>query len=344
MGIRGLNKLISQYANKSLSDKHISNFRGCKIAIDSEILIYKFRAGNDSVNSHIHGFIKNIFWYLSYDITPIYIFDGAPSAAKTNNVLVKRVNQKQRVNQRVAELEDKFTEQLNGVVDNGILSPEINETLDQLLNLQRRIQMSVTKDHKKECKYLLKLMGIPFIVAKEDAEALCVSLAYNGKVDYAYTDDSDALTYAAALMSKDDTKNVTIFKKSKTQDMITTIDVKLMLSELGLTAKSFVDMCILSGCDFCTSVPSIGPVKSYNFIKKHEIIETVISEEQFQLDSFQFQDARDIFYMDHSQEIEKSLDIGLLDEESLRTYLRGERNLDPEPIITRFKNSKILKN
>ena len=42
------------------------------------------------------------------------------------------------------------------------LSPEINDTLDQLFKIQRKMTfMTVTKNHRNECKYLLKLMGIP---------------------------------------------------------------------------------------------------------------------------------------------------------------------------------------
>ena len=96
MGIKGLNKLISQYAATALSQKHVSEFCGSRVAIDSEILIHKFRT-IESKNSHIFGFINNVFWHLENGIVPIYVFDGAPNSAKQSNVLTKRFTYKEQI-------------------------------------------------------------------------------------------------------------------------------------------------------------------------------------------------------------------------------------------------------
>ncbi len=347
MGIRGLNKLINQYANKSLSEKNISEFCGSKIAIDSEILMYKYRAGSKeqgtSTNSHIHGFINNVFWYLKHGITPIYVFDGIPNAAKKKNVLSKRYSNKERMFKRVEDLEDTFLEQLTHLEnytqdDTNPLSPEVNETLDQLLKLQRRLSvMTVTKNHKNECRYLLKLMGVPFINANEDAEALCVTLQQTNQVDYVYTEDTDALTYTAAQLTEVPESGPLLLKRGSSIDTVITVDLGILLKELKLTPDSFVDMCIMSGCDFCSSIPRIGPIKSYNYIKKYGDIETFLKETNIQApEGFNYNEAREIFKKDHSQEISKSLDLGKLNVEDLKKYLSEERKLNPMPIITRY--------
>ena len=112
MGIKGLNKLINQYAASAISQKHISEFCGTKVAIDSEILIHKYRSV-DQKNSHIFGFINNVFWHLENGIIPIYVFDGCPSAAKQANALSKRFTYKEQISRKVEELENKFVEQLD---------------------------------------------------------------------------------------------------------------------------------------------------------------------------------------------------------------------------------------
>ncbi len=269
MGIKGLNKLINQYAETALTQKHISEFCGSRVAIDSEILIHKFRTV-DSDNSHIFGFINNIFWHLENGIVPIYVFDGAPNIAKQSNVLVKRFTYKEQMYRKVEELENKFLEQLDDMTNKNFdmtknfdmsqednetryehtehehtehehtehehteLSPEINNTLDQLFKIQRKMSfMTVTKNHRNECKYLLKLMGIPFIVANEDAEALCVALQRKNLVDYIYTEDTDAIPYFVARLNEELEKSITSFKilrKGDTLDMVTVIDVKIIFT------------------------------------------------------------------------------------------------------------------
>lgn len=281
MGIRGLNKLINQYASKSLSEINISELCGSKIAIDSEILIYKYRAKDQTncENAHIYGFINNIFWYLKNGIVPVYVFDGLPSAAKRKHALSKRLSNKKKINEKIEELENVFLEQLAHIEkytqdEINPLSPEVNETLEEIFKLKRRINAtSVTKNHKNECKYLLKLMGIPFVNANEDAEALCVTLQKKGLVDYVYTEDTDAMTYTAAQLDTIPESGPKLLRKGTILNTVTSVDLAMLLKELEITPNEFVDMCIMSGCDFCTSIPKIGPIKSYNYIKKYGCIE-----------------------------------------------------------------------
>jgi len=346
MGIKGLNKLISQFASSAISLHNIDEFCGSKVAIDGEILIHKFRTV-ESKNSHIFGFLNNIFWHLRHGIIPIYVFDGAPNIAKQTNVLSKRLSFKEHMYQKAEELENKFVEQLDNI-DNtkstSVLSPEINDTLDQLFKIQRKMSfMTVTKNHRNECKYLLKLMGIPFIVANEDAEALCVSLHRKGQVDYIYTEDTDAITYFAASLvtSGISTKNIKILRKgfeSLDNDMVTVIDLNRILIDMELTPKSFVDMCILSGSDFCPTIPKIGPIKAYNYIKKYESLENFGMYSGITIpEDFKYQEARNIFYRDHCVSIEKSLNLEPLKHEDLKKYLFEERSLNPIPIIDKYR-------
>jgi flap endonuclease-1 len=350
MGIKGLNKLINQYASSSISQQHISEFCGSKVAIDSEILIHKYRS-MDSKNSHIFGFINNIFWHLENGIIPIYVFDGCPSAAKQANALSKRFTYREQISRKVEELENKFVEQLDNI-DNYPskdleLNPEINDTLDQLLKIQRKMTfMTVGKNHRNECKYLLKLMGIPFIVANEDAEAFCVTLQKKGIADYVYTEDTDIIPYFIASLEekienehKLESRPIKVLRKGYLNSMVTVIDINEILKKMNLSPRSFIDMCILSGCDFCTTITKIGPMKAYTYMQKYHSIENLKDIGICIPEDFKYQDARDIFFRSHDQYIEKSLDIGKINIEDLKTYLSEERGLNPVPIIDRYNKT-----
>ncbi len=342
MGIKGLNKLINQYAASAISQKHISEFCGSRVAIDSEILIHKYRS-IDSKNSHIFGFINNVFWHLENGIIPIYVFDGCPSVAKQTNALTKRFTYREQISRKAEELENKFVEQLDDIdkyPSEGIeLSPEINDTLDQLLKIQRKMTfMTVGKNHRNECKYLLKLLGIPFIVANEDAEAFCVTLQKQGIADYVYTEDTDIIPYFIASLdsSHNETIPIKILRKGYLNSMVTVIDVNEILKYMNLTPASFVDMCILSGCDFCTTISKIGPVKAYTYMQKYHSIENLNMIGICLPDDFKYQDARDIFFKNHNQNIEKPLELGVININDLKTYLLEERGLNPGPIIDKY--------
>ena len=121
--------------------------------------------------------------------------------------------------------------------------------------------------------------------------------------------------------------------------MVTVIDVNEILFKMNLTPKAFVDMCILCGCDFCSTLPRIGPIKAYSYIQKYNSIESLRSIGICFPDDFRYQDARDIFFRNHDQPIEKSLDLGTININDLKTYLIEERGLNPQPIIERYYKS-----
>jgi flap endonuclease-1 len=350
MGIKGLNKLINQYASSAISQKHISEFRGSKVAIDSEILIHKYRS-MDSKNSHIFGFINNVFWHLENGIVPIYVFDGCPSAAKQANALTKRFTYREQITRKVEELENKFVEQLDNIdkfpsegKDSVELNPEINDTLDQLLKIQRKMTfMTVGKGHRNECKYLLKLLGIPFIIANEDAEAFCVTLQKQGIADYVYTEDTDIIPYFIASLEPNHdttlTESIKILRKGYLNSMVTVIDINEILRKMNMSPKSFIDMCILSGCDFCTTITRIGPVKAYMYMQKYHSIEALKNIGICIPEDFKYQDARDIFFKKHDDNIEKSLGLGTINIDDLKTYLLEERGINPGPIIDKYQKT-----
>ena len=58
----------------------------------------------------------------------------------------------------------------------------------------------MTREHNAEAQKLLKLMGVPYIIAPTEAEAQCAVLAKAGKVFAAASEDMDTLTFASPVL------------------------------------------------------------------------------------------------------------------------------------------------
>jgi flap endonuclease-1 len=347
MGIKGLNKIINQHVPEAIYQSDISNFKGSKVAIDSELLLHKFRS-NESVNSHVFGFIINIFWYLKNGIIPVYVFDGSPNAAKQNNAIRTRSTYKEQLYQKAGDIESKL-EKHSEYDNNGAGNPlgeEFNTLYDKLYKIQKKMTcMSVSKKHRNECKYLLKLMGVPYIIANDDAEAYCVYLQRQGHVDYVYTEDTDVIPYYIASVMNDGNINKPIkyfkttnysknpynlrkFSKTNKFDSITVVDVSLIINKLGMSNESFIDMCILCGCDYCPQFPKINHEKAFNYIKKYETIENFINSGVYVPPDFKYKEAREIFYLNNNINLDKPFCLEQFDNEGLKKYLSEEREIN----------------
>ena len=42
----------------------------------------------------------------------------------------------------------------------------------------------------------------------------------------------------------------------------------------------FIDMCILCGCDYCPTIPKVGPVRAMKYIHKYKSIENLINSDE----------------------------------------------------------------
>ena len=109
MGIRDLKKLIKKNAPGSLIKIELSTLSGTKVAIDSSILLYKYRYLYSSDDFHIIGFKNKIKELTSYEIVPVFIFDGKPPDAK-QKVLKARSEKKENTINKIKELTQELPE------------------------------------------------------------------------------------------------------------------------------------------------------------------------------------------------------------------------------------------
>ncbi|RKP06043.1 5'-3' exonuclease [Thamnocephalis sphaerospora] len=67
---------------------------------------------------------------------------------------------------------------------------------------------------------------------------------------------------------------------------------------LGMTRAQFVDMCILCGTDFSSTLEKVGPIRAVELIQKHGSIEKIleaVGEKHPPREGFDFAQARRVF-------------------------------------------------
>lgn len=129
--------------------------------------------------SHLMGMFYRTLRMVDNGIKPLYVFDGAPPKLKSGE-LARRYMRKQEANEGLEEAKE-------------------TGTAEDVEKFSRRT-VRVTKEHNAECQRLLKLMGIPYLIAPTEAEAQCAVLARAGKVYAAASEDMDTLCFDSPIL------------------------------------------------------------------------------------------------------------------------------------------------
>lgn len=279
MGIRGLSSLIKKYAPNSMKTQSFTYFKNCIVAIDTSILLYKFRYSNDNPNSHLNGFLNKCLSYIKNGILPIFILDGKPPPEK-DITINKRNKTKEKIEKRIDELKNNINKQNK------------KETLEKIEKLNKQI-ITVNKTHHNESKELLSSLGFTVISSPGEAEAVCASLQKENIVNFTYSDDMDVLPLGCKKVLRTNNK----------RNSFIIIDLEKVLDELKLNFKEFIDLCILCGCDYCSSIPKMSSEKAYELILKYRTIENIIeNNKEYEIPkNFNFKAARKIF--NHNQQV-----------------------------------------
>ena len=242
MGIHSLTKLITQKSPNSIQHVNLFTLKGKRIAIDTSIFLYKslinvryngdyLRNKEGKIMSHIYGLFNKIVLLKSYGIEPIFIFDGKPPDEK-KDVLDTR-------NKRVKDCKNKI-EQSN--------DPNEKKKLE-------KSTIRITKEHINDLEILFQKMGISYIHATGEAEAYAAELCRINYVDAVMSEDMDTLVYDCPMLIRS-----CLDKSLKKTDNVTTFNIDTIKKDMQMTIDEFIDLCILCGCDYCTTIPKIHSI------------------------------------------------------------------------------------
>ncbi|XP_055920189.1 DNA excision repair protein ERCC-5 homolog [Eupeodes corollae] len=165
--------------------------------------------------------------------------------------------------------EKKSTEELEDMAST--LAKEKRD-LEKERNRQGRMGMTITEKMNSECMELLRLFGVPFIVAPMEAEAQCAFLDTVQLTNGTITDDSDIWLFGGRTVYKNffaQNKHVMEFKCDTIQ------------SSFNVDRNKLIQLALLVGSDYTTGINGIGAVTAL------EILATFTPKDLAQVDPSQ---------------------------------------------------------
>lgn len=275
MGIKDVLKYLRTNCKKGCRSRALEKFSGKVIAIDGPKffwarwkIAYKNVLDNmDYIDDYpdpelalqecFESFSEFLIKWMNLNIVPVFVFDGEPRLEKLD---LKKVR------------DDKF--KTSGEKAKKLLERVRNqdplEVDDKLLTELRSALYESAKPVYKHLlffKDFLNELGLPWFQALHDAEQLCAILVIEGYAAAAYTDDQDIFAFGCPEV---------ITKMTNYRDNeVEYIDLNKVLDEMEITYFQFVDICILTGCDFNKKLDGIGFITAYKLVKAYGSIDNI---------------------------------------------------------------------
>lgn len=234
MGIYQLNAFLQNKCKDSIQKRSFKYLKGKKIVIDTSIYLYKY-AKNNCI---IEGMYKMISMLLYYEIVPIFIFDGKPPKEKYE-LLDARRNKKK-------EAENKYNSLKSMLEKSGKSESDIERNI--LLNNYKNIFVKIYKNDIHEVQEMMKLFGVEYYTAKNEADELCAYMVHTKKAWGCMTEDMDLFVYGCKYVLR-----YTSFVSNTT----VIYDFNKIITDLHMSENDFREMCIMSGTDYNKGYGSI---------------------------------------------------------------------------------------
>lgn len=311
MGIKNFSLLLKDKTDsRAFMKMNIEDFYGKRIAIDLNNIMYRYFSSylkeeiyqTDIVVSDINrervvhkwimGILDFALLWIEHGITPIFVLDGQTRKEK-EDTKQKRIGEKKKARDASQDLLFKIRN------TKSLFDINVNDVSELRKHLSKDVSLRV--EEVALLKETLKDFKFPVLDAPYDSEQLCCSLAIEGKVEAVYSTDMDCLVYGTPYLITD------FDKENRDHLQLNVISLAKTLDSLQLGFNSFVDLCIMCGCDFNQNMPKIGPKRSYDLIKDYESIDYLPS--QYPIDILEHQKCREIFSYSPSNISESQLNM-----------------------------------
>jgi flap endonuclease-1 len=248
---------------------------GKKIAIDAYNSIYAFlsiirdrmtgeplKDSKGNVTSHLSGLFYRNANLIENGIKPVWVFDGEPPEFKKKTIEARAAAKE--------EARKKWEEALERGEEAITYAQATSKLTDKMV---------------EDSKQLLDAMGIPWIQAPSEGEAMCSHLCKKNVVYASGSQDSDALLFGSPRL----VRNLSITGRRKVPKKEEYIEIKPemieleeVLSSLGITREQLIIMGILIGTDYNPGIEKVGPKTALKLVKEHKTLKKILEKVEWQ--------------------------------------------------------------
>jgi len=233
------------------------------VAVDAYNILYQFLTtirGYDGgqlmnskgmVTSHIQGLFSRVAALMQFDIKLVFVFDGKPPKLKQGTLDGRRGRKDEAAQKYAAAL---AAEDIKG------------------MSTYARQTTVLTKEMAQQAQDLLKLMGIPVIVAPSEGEAQAAHMCKQGDVDFVASQDADALLFGAPVIVRN--LSITGRRKLPGKSQWVVVEPKKIvlqdvLNDLKINQQQLLWLAMLVGTDYAPGgVKGIGPKNAIKLVKE----------------------------------------------------------------------------
>jgi flap endonuclease-1 len=239
--------------------------QGSVVAIDAHNWLYRYLTttvqwtSSDAYTTadgeelpNLIGVVQGVAKLFEHDLTPVFVFDGAVTELKEDELDRRRAQRESYE----AELEE---------------AREADDPV-AVARFESRTQR-LTEPIVETTRALLGYLDIPVVDAPAEGEAQCAQMARGHTVDYAGTEDYDALLFGAPM---------TLRKLTSSGDP-ERMSLEATLERRGLTREQLVDVAILCGTDFNDGVDGVGPKTAVDLLHEHGDIDGALAARDVEL-------------------------------------------------------------
>lgn len=260
---------ITPLKKKSIDSKTVDSIKPDEINLEVEKkeIVHKTpeklidQITTEEINKSENVEIKNVSEPVTINTVADLLLEEIEVQEPSEEIVVKKKSNK--VEQIISGLENTKEELINKMNKREELSEmksqlenENQELRSEIGKLERQ-SLEVTDQMRCDAQDLLRLFGIPYLVAPQEAEAQCAYLEILNLTDGTITDDSDIWLFGGRCVYKD------FFNNQKEVYEYRSKDIE---HHFKLTRKQMIQLAFLVGSDYTIGLTGVGTVTAMEII------------------------------------------------------------------------------